>query len=83
MSYPELIQKLVRNKYYCVTCGYTVQPENMRMRIDTEQVGDKHVTTTDYHDALWIYMECPKCSYQSALWKMVKDMVIKRTHPDI
>jgi Zn finger protein HypA/HybF involved in hydrogenase expression len=53
------IEKLKQN-FRCVDCGFDLSKEEI-----------KDAWENDKEDA-WLYIECPKCKYQNALWKILR-----------
>lgn len=77
MTLPQLIQTMVRNKACCVSCGNRLLTDDFRSPITHhEKVGTNHITTSDQDKPMWFYGKCKACEYQSALWKMVKGMIV-------
>lgn len=71
----QLLQTLVRNRACCVSCGTLFTTGDFRTPITNHQaIGNRHITTSDITAPMWVYAKCPKCEYQSALWKIAKGM---------
>jgi len=50
----------------CLTCNARLASSHMKYY---PHDGGIHV---EGMGRLWIYLECPKCGYQNALWKLVR-----------
>lgn len=49
------------------TCGATIQGSN----IDCYGPHDGGIKVKGYADKQWVYVNCPKCGYDWALWKLL------------
>lgn len=79
---PNLIQTMVRNKAYCVSCGTTLTTSDFRSPMILKNAGKYEVQTTDVKFPMWIHAKCPMCRYQTALWKMLKPIQPMNSNQD-
>ena len=54
------------NEVRCITCGALLTSAHMKYYPHDGGVQIQGM------GRLWIYLECPKCGYQNALWKLVR-----------
>lgn len=80
MTLTQLIVKVVRAEFRCVSCQNLISSDQIRTYAETDPkvVGDKHIMVNDFKLPIWFAMKCKICEYQSALWKMLQDKQLQR-----
>jgi len=56
----------LRSAFKCVICSGP---------LENQPIEDAWETNTEH---AWLYIECPKCNFQNALWKILSRIKVKR-----
>jgi uncharacterized Zn finger protein len=56
----DVVNRLENVEVRCLSCGYPLNVSNLSWYDHGE-------------GCYWVYYECPRCLYQSALWKVIRN----------